>query len=186
MRVIGGIAKGRKLLPPEGMGTRPTLDRIKESIFNIIQHRVRGAVTIDLFSGTGSLGIEAASRGAEKSYLIEMGDISYSLLRKNVENLKLEDVCKTLKGDCYKYLEEFHKEGKKFDIIFIDPPYAKDMIPPAIELISKYKLLQEDGLIVSKIDTKEVIYEGNGDITMFNTRKYGNTTVCFYDYNKEK
>ncbi|GAA0114369.1 16S rRNA (guanine(966)-N(2))-methyltransferase RsmD [Clostridium senegalense] len=185
MRVIGGIAKGRKLLPPEGMGTRPTLDRIKESIFNIIQHRVRGAVTVDLFSGTGSLGIEAASRGAEKSYLIEMGDSSYSLLKKNVENLKFQDLCVTLNGDCYKFLEQFYKEDKKFDIIFIDPPYAKEMIPPAVELISKYKLLQKDGLIVTKIDTSEVIYEGNDEITLFDKRKYGNTTVCFYDY-KEK
>ncbi|ARC85697.1 RNA methyltransferase, RsmD family [Clostridium argentinense CDC 2741] len=182
MRVIAGKAKGKKLLPPEGMGTRPTLDRIKESIFNIIQNRVRDAVSIDIFSGTGSLGIEAASRGAKHSYLIEKGDSSYNLLKKNVENLKFQDICTTLKGDCYQYLEGFGKEKKVFDLIFIDPPYAKEMIPPAIELISKYHLLQREGLIITKIDSSEIIYEGNDKIILIDKRKYGNTTVCFYEY----
>ena len=182
MRVIAGLAKGRKLLPPEGMGTRPTLDRIKESIFNIIQNRVMDAVSLDMFSGTGSLGIEIASRGAKQSYLIEKGDVSYSLLKQNVENLKFQDICTPLKGDCYKYIEEFSKDGIIFNVIFIDPPYAKDMIPPAVELISKYNVLKKDGLIVTKIDSGEIIYEGNDEITLFDKRKYGNTTVCFYQY----
>ena len=182
MRVIAGKAKGRKLLLQEGMGTRPTLDRIKESIFNIIQNRVRDSLAIDIFSGTGSLGIEAASRGAKHTYLIEKGDSSYNLLKKNVENLKFQDICTTLKGDCYQYLEEFGKEKKVFDLIFIDPPYAKEMIPPAIELVSKYNLLKKDGLIVTKIDSGEILYEGNNEIILIDKRKYGNTTVCFYEY----
>lgn len=182
MRVIGGIARGRKLLPPEGMGTRPTLDRVKEAMFNIIQNKTPEAITLDMFSGTGSLGIEAASRGAEKSYLIEMGDRSYTLLKQNIENLKLNDVCVPLKGDSYKYIEEFHKKCVEFDIIFIDPPYSKEMIPPAIDLISKNEVLKKDGLIVTKIDAGEEIYEGNDEIILINHRKYGNTIVCFYEY----
>lgn len=185
MRIIAGRARGRKLLSPEGMGTRPTLDRIKESIFNIIQNRTMGAVVLDQFSGTGSLGLEAASRGAKECHLIDKGDVTFGYLKKNIENLKFEDVCKCYKGDSYKILEGFGKEGKKFDIIFIDPPYAKDMIPPAVEIITKYSILQPDGIIVTKIDSEEEIYEGNDKFQLTDKRKYGNTTVCFYEL-KEK
>ena len=182
MRIIAGSARGRKLLSPVGMGTRPTLDRIKESIFNIIQDRTRGAVVVDMFSGTGSLGLEAASRGAEKCYLIDMGDTTFDMLQKNVENLKFDGKCKCLKGDTYKYMQEFANEKIVFDLIFIDPPYAKDMIPPAIELIATNSLLRKDGLIVCKIDSSEEIYEGNLIIHLSDLRKYGNTTVLFYKY----
>jgi 16S rRNA (guanine966-N2)-methyltransferase len=182
MRIISGSARGRKLLSPVGMGTRPTLDRIKESIFNIIQERTRNAVVVDMFSGTGSLGLEAASRGAEMCYLIDMGDTTFEMLKKNVDNLKFNDKCKCLKGDTYKYMQQFSKEGIVFDLIFIDPPYAKDMIPPAIEIIAENRLLKEDGLIVCKIDSSEEIYDGNTIIHISDLRKYGNTTVLFYEY----
>jgi 16S rRNA (guanine966-N2)-methyltransferase len=182
MRIISGSARGRKLLSPVGIGTRPTLDRIKEAIFNIIQNRVRGAVVVDMFSGTGSLGLEAASRGADKCYLIDMGDTTFEMLQKNVDNLKFNDKCKCLKGDTYKHMQTFADEKIVFDLIFIDPPYAKDMIPPAIDIISKNGLLSKDGLIVCKIDSSEEIYEGNSMIHRSALRKYGNTTVLFYEY----
>lgn len=185
MRIIAGVAKGRKILSPEGMGTRPTLDRIKESIFSIIQHRIMDAVVLDQFAGTGSLGLEAVSRGAKECHLIDKGDVTFNYLKQNVINLKFEDKCTCHKGDCYRYLEEFGKTGKVFNLIFIDPPYVKEMIPPSIELITKYNLLDKDGLIVTKIDSSEIIYEGDGNIILINKRKYGNTTVCFYEH-KEK
>ena len=182
MRIIAGSARGRKLLSPVGMGTRPTLDRIKESIFNIIQNKVRGAVVVDMFSGTGSLGLEAASRGADMSYLIDMGDTTFEMLQKNVDNLKFNEKCKCFKGDTYKYMQQFADEKIVFDLIFIDPPYAKDMIPPAIEIISSNRILSNDGLIVCKIDSTEEIYDGNSIIHLSDLRKYGNTTVLFYEY----
>lgn len=182
MRIIAGKARGRKLLSPEGMGTRPTLDRIKESIFNIIQGKVSGAKVIDVFAGTGSLGLEAASRGAEKCYLIDKGDVTFSLLKQNIENLKFEDCCEAFRLDSYEALRRFSNNGEIFDLIFIDPPYCKEMIPEAVELITKGNLLKEDGLIVTKIDTIEEIYKGNGIINLYDVRKYGNTTVCFYDF----
>jgi 16S rRNA (guanine966-N2)-methyltransferase len=182
MRIIAGSAKGKKILSPVGMGTRPTLDRIKESIFNIIQNRTRGAVVVDMFSGTGSLGLEAASRGAEKCYLIDMGDTTFGMLKQNVDNLKFNDKCTCLKGDTYKYMQQFANEKIVFDLIFIDPPYAKDMIPPAIEIIAANGLLRKDGLIVCKIDSAEEVYQGNSIIYLCDLRKYGNTTVLFYEY----
>lgn len=185
MRIIGGLAKGVNILSPEGMDTRPTLDRIKESIFNIIQNRVQDAIVIDVFAGTGSLGLEAASRGAKECYLIDKGKVTFPLLKKNIENLKFQDTCKCFSMDSYRALEDFGKKGLVFDLIFIDPPYCKEMIPPAVEIIHKHSMLKKDGLIVTKIDSSEVMYKGNEEIVLIDFRKYGNTTVCFYRYQEE-
>jgi 16S rRNA (guanine966-N2)-methyltransferase len=182
MRIIGGLAKGRNLLSPVGMGTRPTLDRIKESIFNIIQNYTYGAVAVDVFAGTGSLGLEAVSRGAKECHLVDKGAETFAFLKQNVENLKFGDKCHCYNMDSYKALELFTQKNMIFNIIFIDPPYLKDMIPPAIELITKGKLLAPNGIIASKIDSSEKIYEGNEVIVLTDYRKYGNTTVCFYKY----
>ncbi|MCJ7689993.1 MAG: 16S rRNA (guanine(966)-N(2))-methyltransferase RsmD [Clostridiaceae bacterium] len=182
MRIIAGSARGRKLLSPIGMGTRPTLDRIKESMFSIIQNKIRGSIVVDMFSGTGSLGLEAASRGATMCYLKDMGDTTFEMLQKNVDTLKFNDKCKCLKGDTYKYMQQFADEKIVFDIIFIDPPYAKDMIPPAIEIIATNGLLNKDGLIICKIDSSEDIYQGNSIINLSDLRKYGNTSVLIYEY----
>ena len=186
MRIIAGLAKGRKIMSPIGMGTtRPTLDRIKEAMFNIIQNRVYGATVLDVFSGTGSLGLEAASRGAKECYLVDRSSETFSFLVKNVENLKFGEICKCVNQDSYKALEEFSKKNIVFDLIFIDPPYMKDMIPLAVEIIEKEGLLDVDGLIVSKIDSQEEIYKGTDKIVLVDSRKYGNTTVCFYRHKEE-
>lgn len=180
MRIISGVARGRKILSPASSETRPTLDRIKEAIFNIIQNNVYGSVVADIFSGTGSLGLEAASRGAKISYLVDKSPAAYSFLKKNIENLKFEDFCKALNMDAYSALEKFDKENIKLDLLFIDPPYAKDMIPPAIKIVADRNLLAENGIIVTKIDTSEEIFQGYDYINLYDKRKYGNTTVCFY------
>lgn len=185
MRVIAGKAKGRNLLSPVGMGTRPTLDRIKESIFNIIQNNVYGRTALDVFAGTGSLGLEAVSRGAKECYLVDKGKETYGFLKQNVQNLHFEQECKCLNMDSYEALRYFGNNNITFDLIFVDPPYRKDMIPPAIEIITDKKLLSKDGIIVSKIDSIEEIYEGNNEIKLVDHRKYGNTTICIYRYVEE-
>jgi 16S rRNA (guanine(966)-N(2))-methyltransferase RsmD len=185
MRIISGLAKGRKLLSPEGMGTRPTLDRIKQSIFNIVQNRVEDSTVLDVFAGTGSLGLESASRGAKEVYLVDKGETTYKYLKQNVENLNFKDICKTFNMDSYAALKEFGTKNIKFDLIFIDPPYLKNMIPPAVEVITELSILDKEGLIVTKIDTQEEIYKGTEEIQLFDYRKYGNTTVCFYKYKEE-
>lgn len=185
MRIISGIAKGKKLLSPLTMETRPTLDRIKESMFDIIQMKVYGSKVIDIFAGTGSLGLEAVSRGASNCILIDKSKDTYDLLSQNVINLKFEDKCKTFNMDSYKAIEQLGVEREKFDIIFIDPPYIKDMIPPAFEIIEKYNMLLDDGIIVTKIDLKEKLYEGTKKIKLYNHRKYGNTIICFYKHEED-
>lgn len=180
MRIISGVARGRKILSPETSETRPTLDRIKESIFNIIQNNVYDAMAADIFSGTGSLGLEAASRGARMTYVVDKSPSAYSFLKKNIENLKFGEFCKALNMDAYSALEKFDKENIKLDLLFIDPPYLKNMIPPAIKIVAEKNLLSENGIIVTKIDTSEEIFQGYDYINLYDTRKYGNTTVCFY------
>lgn len=182
MRIIAGKARGRKLIPPATMETRPTLDRVKEAMFSIIQGYIPESAVVDVFAGTGSLGLEAASRGAKEVYLIDKSNTTFPLLKQNIENLKFEDVCTPLNMDSYDALKLLNKKGKVFDIIFIDPPYCKEMIPEAIKIIKENKMLKENGVIVTKIDSIEEIYEGYEDIRLLQSRRYGNTTVCFYKY----
>ena len=182
MRIIAGKAKGRKLIPPATMETRPTLDRVKEAMFSIIQGYIPEAVVVDVFAGPGSLGLEAASRGAKEVYLVDKSSVTFPLLKQNVNTLKFDDFCYPLNMDSYDALRMLAKKNKKFDLIFIDPPYCKEMIPEALKLIEENKMLQEDGIIVTKIDSIEEIYEGYKDIKIVRSKKYGNTTVCFYQY----
>lgn len=181
MRIIAGKARGRKLLPPATMETRPTLDRVKESMFSIIQNYIPEAVVVDVFAGTGSLGLEAASRGAKEVYLIDKSNTTFPILKQNIDNLKFQNFCFPLNLDSYDALDMLKKKGKIFDIIFIDPPYCKEMIPKAIEIIYENNLLKKDGIIVTKIDSIEEIYEGYKNIKLLKSKKYGNTTVCIYD-----
>ena len=183
MRIIAGKARGRKLIPPATMETRPTLDRVKEAMFNTIQNHILDAVVIDVFAGTGSLGLECASRGAAEVYLIDKSPATFPLLKQNVENLRFEDCSYPLNMDSYEALRALAKKGKVFDIIFIDPPYCKEMIPEAMKIIKEHKLLKEEGIIVTKIDSIEEIYEGYGSIKLYKSKKYGNTTVCYYKIN---
>ncbi|MGL4773879.1 MAG: 16S rRNA (guanine(966)-N(2))-methyltransferase RsmD [Clostridium sp.] len=180
MRIIAGKAKGRKLIPPATMETRPTLDRVKEAMFSMIQGYMMNSVVIDVFAGTGSLGLEAASRGAKEVYLVDKSPVTFPLLKENVENLKFQDFCTPLNMDSYDALRMCAKKGVKFDVIFIDPPYCKEMIPEALKIIKELSLLAEDGIIVTKIDSIEEIYEGYENIKQTRSKRYGNTTVCFY------
>ena len=182
MRIIAGKARGRKLIPPESLETRPTLDRVKEAMFSMIQNYLPDAEVVDVFAGTGSLGLEAASRGAKEVYLVDKSSTTFPLLKKNIENLKFQDFCFALNLDSYDALSKLSKNGKIFDVIFIDPPYCKEMIPKAIEIIKENNMLKKNGIIVTKIDSIEDIYEGYKDITLLKSKKYGNTTVCLYNY----
>lgn len=180
MRIIAGKARGHKLIPPATMETRPTLDRVKEAMFSSIQLYIPDGIILDVFAGTGSLGLEAASRGAKEVYLVDKSSTTYPLLNKNIKNLKFQDFCTALNMDSYDALKTLAKKGLKFDIIFIDPPYCKEMIPEAMKIIKENEMLQEDGIIVTKIDSIEEIYEGYEDIKLNKSKKYGNTTVCYY------
>lgn len=185
MRIIAGKRRGQKLLSPATNETRPTLDRIKESMFNMIQGYILDATVVDVFAGTGSLGLEAASRGAKEVFLVDKSPITYPILKQNIERLKFQDFCHSLNTDAYAALNYLADKSKVFDIIFIDPPYLKDLIPNALKIIYEKNMLNPSGIIVTKIDTVEDICEGYQNIKLTRTKVYGNTTVCFYKLEEE-
>jgi len=143
MRVISGKYRGKRLEAPEGYEVRPTMDRIKETIFNIIQFRIESKTVLDLFAGTGALGIEAISRGAAEVVFIDTSSDSINCIKNNLK--KIDGNYKVIKTDFSNYLLSL---GKKFDIIFIDPPYKSLNGEEAIKIIIERRLLSDDGIIV--------------------------------------
>lgn len=192
MRIIAGTARGRKLLSPNNEGrdpktgelraTRPTLDRVKEAMFSIIQNKIYNAQVLDVFAGTGSLGLEAASRGARTVTLVDAFAETYDLLVENIRNLGFNEKCRALHLDYREALRRLHQEGKVFDLIFIDPPYLNEMIPTAMALVAEFGLLSPQGTIITKIDSGETVFPGSDGLAVVLQRRYGNTTLVFYEF----
>lgn len=181
MRVISGMARGKKLISSQGLETRPTLDRVKEALFNKIQFNIKDADILDLFSGSGALAIEALSRGASSAVLCDNSNKAIKIIIKNLEDTRVADRAKVINKDYLQTLNKLRKESKKFDIIFLDPPYKSDYIVKSLENILKYDLLTEDGIIIAETDDKNKIEEIKNikNIKIYDTRKYGIAYVIF-------
>ncbi len=177
MRVITGKARGVVLKTPEGMLTRPTSDKVKEAMFSIIQFEIPGARVLDLFGGTGQLGIEALSRGAKSAVFVDSQEKACALIRENLKRTKLEGEGKVHRDDYLSYLSRCHET---FDIIFLDPPYAEVFLENAINRISEIDILHSGGIIVAE---RPVGKELPGDIPGFirsKDYKYGSTLLTLY------
>ena len=180
MRVITGKARGVQLKTPDGMTTRPTSDRVKEALFSIIQFEVPTARVLDLFGGTGQLGIEALSRGAKSAVFVDAGEPACRLIKENLRRTKLESDAKVIRAD---YLDYLKRSRETFDIIFLDPPYAEVFLENALKCITEIDILQTGGIIVTERPTgKELLWEFNG-YTRSKDYKYGNTTLAIYRKN---
>lgn len=178
MRIVSGIARGTKLYTLEGQNTRPTLDRVKESIFNILQGRMRDSIFLDLFSGSGSIGLEAASRGAKKVILCDKEKAAVNIIKKNIQKTHLEEKTCVYNMDFRQCLNEL--AGKKIDLVYLDPPYKTNFIENALELILNLDLLSEDSLIIVETDDKNVIDRINNQyLKKIDIRKYGRALVAF-------
>ena len=145
MRVISGSARGRRLKELQGMETRPTTDKVKESLFNVIQFDIPGRKVLDLFGGTGQLGIEALSRGAAHCTFLDQRREAVSLIRENLKLCRLEENARVMQGDGLAFLSSCRE---KFDVIFLDPPYHTDLMDRALELVTKIDILSEHGIII--------------------------------------
>lgn len=178
MRIISGSARGTKLYTLEGDATRPTLDRVKEPLFSIIQHYITDANVLDLFAGSGALSLEALSRGAEKAILCDYSRKAINIIRQNIEKTKLEEKTEVWNIDYEKALEKLKEQQEKFDIIFLDPPYRKNYLINSIERIIKYNLLTKDGIIVAETD-EEISFEKVEEADVFDIRKYGRVKLIF-------
>ena len=180
MRVISGSARGLKLKTPKNEDIRPTTDRVKESLFNIISNYIIDSNILDLFSGTGSLGIEALSRGAMKCVFVDISKDSMSIIKDNIEKARLNDKSETMITDYVGAINKLSSRNEKFDVIFMDPPYYKNIFIPALEKINSAKILKEDGIIVVEHDSKDKLPDNIGNIIKDRDKKYGNTTLSFY------
>ena len=177
MRVITGKARGIQLKTPEGMQTRPTADRVKEALFSIIHFDVPGAKVLDLFGGTGQLGIEALSRGADSAVFVDSREDACKIIRENLRRTKLEAQASVVRSD---YLDFLKRCRQEFDIILLDPPYAEVFLENALECITEIDILQTGGIIIAERPLgKELPFEFEG-FTRSKDYKYGNTLLTLY------
>ncbi len=177
MRVITGKARGVALKTPEGLQTRPTTDRVKEALFSVIQFDVPGATVLDLFGGTGQLGIEALSRGAKRAVFVDESDKACRLIRENLSRTKLVEQGSVVRSD---YLAYLGRCGDKFNLIFLDPPYAEVFLENALKRITEIDILQSGGIIITERPLgKELSFEFKG-YTRSKDYKYGNTLITLY------
>ena len=177
MRVISGNARGVQLKTPEGMKTRPTADRVKEAMFSIIQFDLPGTRVLDLFGGTGQLGIEALSRGADNAVFVDAREDACKIIRENLKRTKLETQGRVVRSD---YLEYLRRSREKFDIIILDPPYAEVFLENALNCIAEIDILQTGGIIVTERPLgKDLLCEFEG-LTRSKDYKYGNTLLTLY------
>lgn len=177
MRVITGKARGVQLKTPDGMLTRPTADRVKEALFSIINFDIPGARVLDLFGGTGQLGIEALSRGAKNAVFVDAREDACRNIRENLKRTKLEEQAKVIRGD---YLDYLRRCKEQFDIVILDPPYAEVFLENALICIAEIDILQTDGIIVTERPLgKELPFELEG-FTRSKDYKYGKTLLTLY------
>ena len=177
MRVITGKARGVQLKTPDGMQTRPTADRVKEALFSIINFDIPGAKVLDLFGGTGQLGIEALSRGAKSATFVDSTEQACKLIRENLKRTKLEAEGKVVRSDYMAYLERCREQ---YDIIFLDPPYAEVFLENALKRIAEIDILQSNGIIVAERPLgKELPWEFEG-FTRSKDYKYGKVLLTIY------
>jgi 16S rRNA (guanine(966)-N(2))-methyltransferase RsmD len=180
MRVISGTARGKKLGELEGMETRPTTDRVKEGIFNIIQFQVQGAVALDLFAGTGQLGIECLSRGAEKAVFVEQRKDALALIRKNLADTRLTERAQVVSGEALSYLAGCKQQ---FDLVFLDPPYATNLLENALEKIAAIDILSKAGIIICESRPEKSLPDVTGSLEKQKEYRYGKIKVTTYRRN---
>ena len=179
MRVIAGRFKGRRLVPFKHKGLRPTTDFVKESLFNQLASRIPGARVLDLFAGTGSLSIEALSRGAQEVMAVEKHPQSLKVLFKNLEHLKITEGVQVFKDDVVKFLKIY--KGPPFDIILIDPPFTQKMAHTTMAVLSSSSLATPTTFVMIEASQKERLDERYGSFELFNQKKYNDKKVSFFE-----
>lgn len=157
LRVIAGASGGVPLKAPKGQNTRPTTDRLKETLFNILQKEILGSKVLDLFAGSGSLGIEALSRGASYGVFVDKSVLCTKVIQENLIHTRLQERGHVYHDDYMISLRKFKKKEEKFHIIFLDPPYDCNILTNAVQRIKDYDLLEKEGVIVAEKSLKEVV-----------------------------
>ena len=186
MRIITGKARGLKLKTPKGLSTRPTSDRIKESLFSILNGMIDfdGLNVLDLFAGTGALGLESLSRGAAHAVFIDKS--TTDIISENVKHAHFEEISTIIRGDVFKLLDKLNGQDKKFELIFCDAPYNQGLWQRALTFVDKYQMLSSDGLLIIEHGFNEIFESQMTNIEVVKKVKYGHTTeiVIYKNFRK--
>lgn len=184
MRIITGSARGAKLKTPKGMATRPTSDRVKESLFSILGNEVLGKRILDIFAGTGGLGLEALSRGAERACFIDKATVD--IIKFNAEHTHLADKSEIYKGDVFSLMDRLMVQGKQFDLVFCDPPYHLGLWEKALLQLDKGRLLAPDALVIVEQGGDENALPELNHLKLLRNQTYGKTTqINIFEYRQE-
>lgn len=174
MRIIAGLARGARLRSPKGLATRPTADRVKESLFSILGERVRGRRVLDLFAGTGSLGLEALSRGARDAVFVDR--TTASVIEANAAHTHFAELSRVLRADVFAALSRLAAEGASFGLVFCDPPYGKGLWERALGVLDASRLLADDAIVVAECGGDEGSVPSFSALALLREAAYGKTT----------
>lgn len=179
MKVISGFLKGRNILGYKIIGTRPTMDRVKESLFAIIQNDIKDSICLDLFAGSGNLGIEAISNGAKYVYFIDNNKKSIKTIKENIDNFNIGDMCSVINTDYMQFLNYLKNNDNKLDLIFIDPPYKDNIINEILNFISKNNIINDGGQVICEY-VNDNLCECYNDLELIKKRKYSDKYISIY------
>lgn len=180
MRIIGGWAGGRRLEAPRGAATRPTSDRVREALFSILGPPPEGARVLDLFAGAGGLGFEALSRGAAEVVFVDRAPAALRCVRDNAGALGVMDAVEIHRGDALAVLRRLASRGDRFDLVFVDPPYATDLAATSLRELGAGSLVAPGGIVVVEHDRRRPPATESGCLIQADSRRYGDTAVTFY------
>ncbi|MCF8092336.1 MAG: 16S rRNA (guanine(966)-N(2))-methyltransferase RsmD [Desulfotignum sp.] len=179
MRVISGTCRGKKLIPLEGRDIRPTSDRIKETVFNILGARVKNAQVLDLFAGTGALGLEALSRGAAHAVFVDLSAAACNIIAQNIDRCRFSGQATLIQKDLFFPLTVPVIRSRYFDLIFLDPPYNLGYVEKTLAKHNIASLLSDGGLVVAEHAAREILPRSLNGLDIFRQKKYSRTTISF-------
>jgi 16S rRNA (guanine966-N2)-methyltransferase len=182
MRIIGGTAKGRKLVAVKGKGMRPTRDAVKESIFSMIQGNLEAAVVLDLFAGTGNLGLEALSQGAKRAIFVEKERVPLRALMRNIDLCGFRDRAEVISRDAETALKLLRRRAEKLDLVFIDPPYGSGYVGKTLRFISAHDMVSDRGMVVVEHSSGEAPSDQWGRFSLRRQKRHGDTTITIFQW----
>ncbi|NLW02726.1 MAG: 16S rRNA (guanine(966)-N(2))-methyltransferase RsmD [Clostridiaceae bacterium] len=185
VRIISGIAGGIPIKVPPTKKTKPTLDRVKESVFSILQPYIPGTQVLDMFAGSGSLGLEALSRGADFAVFVDNSRICTEIIKENIERTRMTGKARVIRSDACKAILDLAFQGRQFDIIFLDPPYSRNFVCKTLQMIVENDIIIENGLIAVEHIESEPLPDRIGRLGKVRSKHYGDTVFTFYVMNSE-
>jgi 16S rRNA (guanine966-N2)-methyltransferase len=180
MRIIGGSRRGRRLVEWEGSEIRPVRDFVRSAVFSILLDFVPDATCLDLYAGTGSLGLEALSRGARRSTFVDRSHEACGIIRRNLDSLQFLDAGEVIEAAALDAIDLFGRRGRRFDVIFLDPPYAEGLVPPTLEALADGRILADDPVVIAAMHRTEATSSAHGVLRLVDQRRYGDNRVFFY------